>query len=143
MADLDFLDTIRLINFLRSEAREGRIHRTVPSRETFQQDVYLQPALPDDPLLYSLGDLPHFAEKDELPIAEARLEHGHKIEVEALALKGARMAAVQEMLNSIKVGQSDEEVPLGKLPTSRAEENDSSYFESYSYNGESPLSRRC
>lgn len=140
MADLDFLDTIRLINFLRSEAKEGNVHLVVPSKDLFQQDIYLQPFLPDDPLLYSLGDLPYFAEQDELPGPETRLENlpSAAEPVVRSALMSSRLAAVEEMLDSINRPNTDEQAGLKELQTAKDdEENDSSYFESYSYNGDS------
>ena len=53
---LDDLDTIRLINFCRSEVQQGRspaqqLLASLPGERHWQEDRYLQPVLPDDGLL--------------------------------------------------------------------------------------------
>ncbi|KAF2203374.1 S-adenosyl-L-methionine-dependent methyltransferase [Delitschia confertaspora ATCC 74209] len=52
----DYLDGVRLVNYLRLEGAKGNIPRDV-TREEIQDDKYLQTVLEDDPLLYSLGDV--------------------------------------------------------------------------------------
>lgn len=56
--ELDFLETIKLVNYIRQEARHGRgLSIDVSAKTAFQDDHFLLPVLADDPLLYSLEDV--------------------------------------------------------------------------------------
>ncbi|KAI9842425.1 MAG: hypothetical protein M1837_007170 [Sclerophora amabilis] len=54
---LDFYGTIRLVNYLRSEIRDGNPGPQVSWKEPFSQDKYLQPVLEDDAVLFSLDEI--------------------------------------------------------------------------------------
>ena len=55
--DLDLLDMIKLVNYIRALARDERhrIHKL--EKSDFEDDKYLQPVLEDDPVLYSLEEI--------------------------------------------------------------------------------------
>jgi protein arginine N-methyltransferase 3 len=56
--DADELDIIKLINFLRAEAQRHVEPKSIKvDLATIADDKYLQPTLPEDPLLFELGDL--------------------------------------------------------------------------------------
>ena len=55
---LDFLDMIKMINFIRAEAKiAGRWPPDLTSKNVFQSEHWLMPQLEDDALLYSLHDV--------------------------------------------------------------------------------------
>ena len=56
-ADLDYIGTVKLVNYIRSEVKIGNTSPDVSSQACFQDQQYLQPVLEDDALLYSLDDL--------------------------------------------------------------------------------------
>ncbi|KAF2675705.1 S-adenosyl-L-methionine-dependent methyltransferase [Lentithecium fluviatile CBS 122367] len=56
--DTDELDIIKLINYLRAESQKGVDAKNIKAdSETIADDRYLQPTVPDDALLFELGDL--------------------------------------------------------------------------------------
>lgn len=57
-ADTDELDIIKLINYLRAESQKNVDPKSIKvDATTVVDDKYLQPTLPDDALLFELGDL--------------------------------------------------------------------------------------
>ena len=55
---LDFLEMIKMINFIRAEAKTvGRWPPDLTSKNAFQSEHWLMPQLEDDALLYSLHDV--------------------------------------------------------------------------------------
>jgi len=54
--ELDFLGSIRLVNYIRAEVKRGNTSPDTSSKQLFAADDYLQPVLEDDALLFSLGD---------------------------------------------------------------------------------------
>ena len=55
--DLDYLDKVRLVNYIRSESQRGNHNPDLSSKECFAEDLYLTPVLEDDALLYNLDEL--------------------------------------------------------------------------------------
>ena len=55
--NLDDLDQIKLINYIRSQVKNGNKQPDLSSKSNFSDDKYLQPTLQDDALLYSLDDV--------------------------------------------------------------------------------------
>ena len=56
-AGLDFLGTIKLVNYIRSEVKRGNRKPDLSTKQLFEDERFLQPTLEDDALLYSLDDL--------------------------------------------------------------------------------------
>lgn len=54
---LDFLELIKLVNYIRAEANRGINKPNVSHKRFFEDEQYLQPVLEDDALLYSLDEL--------------------------------------------------------------------------------------
>lgn len=54
---LDFYSSVKLVNYVRSEVRNGNLKPDVSSKDLFQDDKYLQPVLQEDALLIQLDDL--------------------------------------------------------------------------------------
>ena len=56
---------MKLVNYIRSEVLAGKQKPDVSNASSWADDKYLQPALDDDALLFSLDDI------DERPVPEA------------------------------------------------------------------------
>ena len=56
-ADLDYIGTVKLVNYIRSQVKTGNKSPDLSSKTIFQDHQFLQPVLEDDALLYSLDDL--------------------------------------------------------------------------------------
>ncbi|KAL4949447.1 S-adenosyl-L-methionine-dependent methyltransferase [Aspergillus filifer] len=139
--DLDFLDTIKLVNYIRSSVKDGNLTPDVSSKEKFQDEIYLKPALEDDALLYSLDDI----EDEDAEEAGGNQAERQVIELqeelERLQLQFSEYRhAVQKSLEE-QLAKEDEKLASaapGQSATSaanKAEEIDSDYFSSYAYNG--------
>ncbi|KXT05267.1 hypothetical protein AC578_8348 [Pseudocercospora eumusae] len=63
--NLDFYSSMKLVNYIRSEVLAGKQKPDVSNASSWADDKYLQPALEDDALLFSLDDI------DERPVPEA------------------------------------------------------------------------
>jgi len=64
--DLDFYATIKLVNYIRSEVLSGHSAPDVSNPEAWADDKYLQPALTDDALLFSLDELDESGQQDPI-----------------------------------------------------------------------------
>jgi protein arginine N-methyltransferase 3 len=135
MKGLEFLDLIRLVNYIRSEAMMGNLKPDVSSKTQFEDEKYLKPVLEDDAVLFSLedalgedGESPVLSEVDELR--------------EQLNLLQAQFSAyredVQKAMSSrtadgTKENQTTTEASSSK-PNGTVLSQDPDYFNSYSYN---------
>lgn len=73
LAELEEIGVIKLINYLRLEAKNGAEPSSITvTKETLADDKYLAPALPEDPLLFELGDF--MPEATEQPKDYAEIE---------------------------------------------------------------------
>ncbi|MCJ1477389.1 hypothetical protein MMC13_006060 [Lambiella insularis] len=63
--DLEFLEMIKLVNYIRTEAKRGVNNPEVFHKRQFEDDQYLQPVLDDDAVLYSLDELDITLEVDD------------------------------------------------------------------------------
>ncbi|KAL4992542.1 S-adenosyl-L-methionine-dependent methyltransferase [Aspergillus falconensis] len=139
--DLDFLDTIKLVNYIRSSVKNGYMTPDVSSKDKFQDEIYLKPVLEDDALLYSLDDI----EDEESGEAAGETQAERQVvelqeELERLQIQFSEYRlAVQKSLEE-QLTKEDEKLaspsgqPAGRTST-KAEEVDSDYFTSYAYNG--------
>ncbi|TKA78292.1 hypothetical protein B0A55_04754 [Friedmanniomyces simplex] len=94
---LDFIATVQLINYIRSHVRSNNRVTTdelINSGDVFRQDRFMQPALEDDPLLYSIDEL---ADPDDLddPLAQKAEDEG---DVEGGAEGSGHLAVVERAL---------------------------------------------
>jgi hypothetical protein len=62
--DLDFYQSIKLVNYIRSEVLAGKQTPDVSTAAAWSDDKYLQPTLEDDALLFNLDEI------DERPVPE-------------------------------------------------------------------------
>jgi len=70
--DLEHLDLIKLVNYIRLEVQHHRFPPNVLTKSLFEDDKFLIPTLKDDSLLYSLEDFFQDINDDLLP---SSLEH--------------------------------------------------------------------
>ncbi|KAF7714577.1 Ribosomal protein arginine N-methytransferase [Penicillium ucsense] len=136
---LDFLDTIKLVNYVRSEVKAGNLSPDVSTKEKFADDAYLKPVLEDDAVLYSLDDITEEQNEQTLPGTEAErkvLELQEELERLQTQFSEYRLA-VQKSLDD-QLNQEDKKLEPGenaKRPVKdRLEDADTDYFTSYSYN---------
>ncbi|KAK4948910.1 Ribosomal protein arginine N-methyltransferase rmt3 [Elasticomyces elasticus] len=70
---LDFIATIQLINYIRSEVKSGLTSLNPDlNPDVFKQDKYMQPILEDDALLYSVDELADPDDAEDPLAAEAK-----------------------------------------------------------------------
>lgn len=147
----DFYDSVKLVNFIRSQVHNGQLVSSDISKEDFADEKFLKPVLEDDALIISLDDLPE--------------NQGNAQETTAETSKGkdatnssgelvSRVAELEEELRRIQSQFDDYRETVKQTlddrwndkPTSGSSESsstkkeekrddDSHYFSSYSYNG--------
>ncbi|ETN41200.1 uncharacterized protein HMPREF1541_03135 [Cyphellophora europaea CBS 101466] len=127
---LDFMDLIKLVNYIRSEVKAGSRRPDLSSASKFQDDKYLQPVLEDDALLYSLDD-----------VFEDGAGNGAQNEVEELRQQLAQLSSQfqsyrEEVQRSLLSDLESAELskPTGSQTNGNMSQVDAGYFDSYSYN---------
>lgn len=163
---LDFMGMIKLVNYIRGQFLAGNGAPNLSTSAAFEDDRYLQPALEDDPLLYSLHDvIGEEFDKDEGGVSveiarngsiqsgdgvdrttelEEKLQRAHKEllarkrELEAIKLHFGAPADHEPELGSIYHEDGFWKTGTGSSKDAAAFGNtDSSYFASYSGHGKS------
>lgn len=143
--DLDLIETIKLVNYIRSQVKAGNLQPNVSSKSLFDEDLYLKPTLEDDALLYNLEDL----EDDNVGTVENKKQNAEKrvveLQEELDRLQGQfseYRLAVQRSMNEQLWLEDETVVPDPATGNSQLEtvadktrEADLDYFSSYSYNG--------
>lgn len=159
MKDLTFLETIKMINFIRSEVKRGNITPDLSSKSAFEDDQYLRPVLEDDVLLYSLEDMMGSFEKIELPVTNGtyrEITSAIYDEDERVSVAVKRVMELQKEVEenriqfleykntvdkALETRWNNSEDNIVKATTesankmTNARENDDYYFHSYSSNG--------
>ncbi|PGH01697.1 hypothetical protein AJ79_07851 [Helicocarpus griseus UAMH5409] len=138
---LDFLGTIRLVNYIRSEVKAGNTTPDVSSASLFDDAKYLRPLLEDDALLYSLDDLTEEVVGDGK--GKQAETAGSTTRIRELEEELERMRGDFEEYKTIVKRSLDKELSntaasaSGKSEASASgkfHEAESGYFTSYSYN---------
>jgi len=114
----NFYDKVKLINYLRSEVKEGKVPLNIHREAFINDEKYLKPVLEDDALLFDLED-DEAEDFDQPEDFESRLRN---LELQFAEYK----ALVQKSLHQ----QPTPEIVLKPKP----QDHDTLYFESYSYN---------
>lgn len=137
--DLDFLGSIKLVNYIRTVVQSGHTSPDVSSVDLFSDDKYLQPVLEDDALLFSLDDLEQSDAIDATPETQQTPE--------------ARIADLESQLSSLQAqftdfrlqvdqtlerrwAETNSEAPIAESSNAATKQPgfDKDYFQSYSYN---------
>lgn len=154
-SDLGFLETIKLVNYTRNEAKKGARTLLIPSRSLFEDDQYLLPVLEDDALLFNLdeaiqspetaiGNAVHEELQDQVPERDNTLKRVAELEGELQRLQQqfkSYREVVDETLES-RWTNEPVDVEISKHKAHKVESahepsnNESGYFTSYSYNGQ-------
>ncbi|PYI15483.1 S-adenosyl-L-methionine-dependent methyltransferase [Aspergillus japonicus CBS 114.51] len=139
--DLDFLGTIKLVNYVRSQVKQGNMSPDVSSKDKFDDELYLMPVLEDDALLYSLDDIdeegPEAAGETD---AERRVielqEDLERLQTQFSEYRDAVQKSMEEQLSKEDEKlKANPNASTARRTTSKIEEADADYFVSYSYNG--------
>lgn len=155
---LDFIDTVRLVNYIRSEVRKGNLKPDVSSKSRFEDDLYMKPVLEDDALLYNLDDI---AEGGEEGIQVSNKEQAHDTQSAHSTFPDHRIQELEEELSRLRSDFTEYKSMVKRQlskeladedsvnpPTQSASaarkfnEAESGYFSSYSYNGMRPSIRQ-
>lgn len=142
---LDFYETIKFVNYIRSEVKNGNLKPDVDSKDRFQDEKYLQPALEDDALLFCLDDLDALPEvgATEKNTSEAKegdnsLSRISDLEEQLQKLQN-QFAEYRETVARTLDQRWEDSAPANGAPGSsnstKQEKHDTNYFDSYSYNG--------
>jgi len=146
----DFYDNVKLVNFIRSQVHSGHPVSSNIKKEDFEDEKFLKPVLEDDALLISLDDLPETTSNTREDVS--RGGKGKEVESDGLV---ARISELEEELRRIQCQFNDYRITVeqtlddrwndkqnsaGPGPAEKDEkrDDDSHYFSSYSYNGQSP-----
>ncbi|EER42230.1 type I ribosomal protein arginine N-methytransferase Rmt3 [Histoplasma capsulatum H143] len=146
---LDFLGTIRLVNYIRSEVKTGNLTPDVSSAALFDDEQYLRPVLEDDALLYNLDDLSEEYERDRKDVGKGcpgskEAETDPISRIKELEDELDRMRSDFEEYKTIVKRSLDKELngalsstaaKIEASGSSKFHEAESEYFKSYSYNG--------
>ncbi|KAJ5887922.1 hypothetical protein N7495_007963 [Penicillium taxi] len=140
--NLDFFDTIKLVNYIRTAVKDGKIP-DVSSKSNFDDDVYLKPVLEDDALLYSLDDVTEEQAESAAPTSEAErkvVELQEDLERLQLQFSEYRTAVQKSMEDQLNKEDDDKLDPKNATVSkfanaNRISEADEDYFASYAYNG--------
>jgi len=153
LAALDYLGLVKLVNYVRSQARRGiqGNHLEIDDESIFQDDQYLLPVLEDDALLYSLEDIAEsegpIGRSPGQPVSDASpevkalsriVELEEQLKELQLEFKNYRETVDQTLEHRWDSSDSSDEPSRSKPVGDRhfAPDEDKDYFRSYSYNGE-------
>lgn len=129
LLELDFEGAIKLVNYIRSEAQQGRKPSQITTRDVFDDATYLKPVLEDDALLFSLDELLDASQLEDSP--EKKLAflqecfQEYKIEVAESA---------ERWLNAGETTASSSEALAQEATKTTTEKQDNGYFGTYADN---------
>ncbi|DAA76423.1 TPA_exp: Uncharacterized protein A8136_0737 [Trichophyton benhamiae CBS 112371] len=140
---LDFLGTIRLVNYIRSEVKNGNTKPDVSSAALFEDEKYLKPVLEDDALLYNLDDIADLTVGEQQEVADrlGKITDSARIKDLENELSNLRdefaeyKQMVQKALNQSIEDEGESSNNKGDSSSSRSfQEAEKGYFTSYAYN---------
>ncbi|KAF2096637.1 protein arginine N-methyltransferas-like protein 3 [Rhizodiscina lignyota] len=139
---LDFLENVKLVNYIRNEVKSGNKAFDVNSKDVFSDDKYLQPVLEDDAVLFSLDDLPIAADKADVEQPPKQtvnyddaIQRVSELEDKLRNLQNEYASYKHRVERTLdeRWGAPTNESSAAQLSAS-TERRDTSYFDSYSYN---------
>jgi protein arginine N-methyltransferase 3 len=139
------LSSIKLVNYIRQQAKEGNTKLEIKSATEFEDEKYLQPILEDDALLFSLDDLSSSSHPGDASGDNANATTNTSPEAKIAELE-KQLQVVQsqyveyrhQVEETLEKRWSDESTgkSLSSVETrSGKPDYDGNYFDSYSYNG--------
>jgi len=159
LAALDYLGLVKLVNYVRSQARRGiqSNHLEIDDESVFQDDQYLLPVLEDDALLYSLEDIAESEDPNGQPPGQPMSDASPEVKAESRIVElEEQLKELQQQFKNYKKtvdktlqnrwdSSDSSEGPSRLMPVGErhsAPDEDKHYFHSYSYNGEEVPVRR-
>ncbi|KAE9975347.1 hypothetical protein BLS_002660 [Venturia inaequalis] len=142
---LDFLSSIKLVNYIRQQTKDGNTKLDIKSAAEFNDDKYLQPVLEDDALLFSLDDIsPSTQQGDNIlatseaadanPSPEAKIAHLERQLQNVQSQYKEYRHQVEETLEKRWTDESTGNSSTSADAQSGKPDYDGNYFDSYSYN---------
>ena len=139
---LDFLESVKLVNYIRKQSAKGTAVKTVDSKAEFESDEYLQPTLEDDALLFSLDEVMDSADDSVEPesLANDAQELQQRISDLEAQFANYRSEVAKTLDERWGVSQEGPSADGDWNARSSADQlslqkYDQGYFETYSYNG--------
>jgi protein arginine N-methyltransferase 3 len=142
---LDFYSSIKLVNYIREQVKNGNTKPDTSSPSTFADEKYLQPVLGDDALLFSLDELVPGED------AATQLKDGDPSPLAENGSAQTQVSDLEKQLQSIQAQFSDYRRQVEETlerrwneadgggpsttPGKTGPDYDGNYFDSYSYNG--------
>lgn len=150
----DFYDSVKLVNFIRSQVHNGQAVSSDISREDFADEKFMKPVLEGDALIINLDDLPE---------SQGGTQEDADKGKEVSNSSGQLVSRISELEDELKRMQSqfdnyretvkqtlddrwnDKTIsgPSSALKEEVKRDDDSHYFSSYSYNGQSFVQFPC
>ncbi|KAF2091358.1 ribosomal protein arginine N-methytransferase rmt3 [Saccharata proteae CBS 121410] len=136
---LDFLSSVKLVNYIRSQAKEGHTKPDVSSKSVFEDDKYLQPVLEDDAFLFGLDELEDSTEEPANDAVSGPANDATRVQELESELKKmqeqftAYQEAVSRTLEQRWNERDDAAGPSGSKDTKESNA-EGGYFDSYGYN---------
>lgn len=141
---------IKLINFVRTQMKNGQFRPDVSLENFLEGDKYLTPVFEDDALLYSIDDIFDIAEK-YVPLStdgnvatfystlqvQDMIRENNQLHDQVAYYRSALQKTYLEKMDLLERPGSSEPNMNGEESGSRAKESDSDshYFSSYAHNG--------
>ena len=125
---LDFYGSIKLVNYIRQQVKDGKPAPTTITKADIEDDKYLKPVLDDDALLFNLDELPEAKDtaQDNLLARVAELEEElRKTQLQFGDYRNVVAKTLDERWNDNSAAPEKKE---------EKRDDDSHYFTSYSYN---------
>jgi hypothetical protein len=150
---LDFIETIKFINYIRSEAQKGNNNPKI-EKTAFAADEYTRSPLDEDPLLWSLDDLPDadepageaaphnaadLARIAQLEDAIQRLQEVHLHHGEMIQRIMAETSSESESDKKATTAKPKKVVEETEVKDPNEARGDNGYFSGYSYNRKFPV----
>lgn len=138
ISDLDFYQSIKLVNYIRAAVKEGNLKPDVASATTFADDKYLQPVLEDDALLFSLDEIASSTTDLTAPQEQTPEACIADLEAQLTALHAQFADFRLQVDQTLEKRWTDTDQPaIAESSSTSAGKKagiDNTYFESYSYN---------
>lgn len=135
--NLDFYACIKLVNYIRSQVKEGKTPDLDKLSDILRSDEYMISVLPDDSVLFSLGDEldSDFEDDNTLEIeVENPADVSKDAEIKKLKLQNQLLISQLEEIRKDKMNELTSQTTDQLSVTPKKADNDSYYFESYAGN---------
>lgn len=123
VVELDFFGCMKLINYIRTETKGRQSMPEFQSKDAFEDDKYLQPALEDDALLFSVDELLEICQSGASQTSEGKQAESGKGKQYT---ESARVAELEEQLQRLQSQFADYRATVEKTLDERWSDKDTS-----------------